>query len=83
MREYLLRMHAETLKRLDQKEDMHLQAWLGHMVTATREQGKKQVPVYKTFRDFFDREKELEGLYGPKSDPRKSRLADIAAVANG
>src|SRR5699024_7775069 len=57
--EYRLRMKAFELAEIDKRYYMHLQAWLNHQVTATKEQGSKQVGVFKKFKEFFDYEKEI------------------------
>lgn len=80
-----MRMRAFNLARVDKEYDMHLQAWLNHAVTATKEQGKKQVPVYKKFQDFFDYEKRLKEIEKPKRKvltPHQRRLAKLAAKVN-
>lgn len=61
--EYETRMKAFSLKTLDRLHEMHIQAWLNQKVKATKTQGKKEVPMYKTFEDFFNyKEKENEIL---------------------
>ncbi|MFC7364541.1 MULTISPECIES: hypothetical protein [Bhargavaea] len=83
LREYLLRMHAYRLKRIDENRNIHLQAWLNFLATSTKEKGSKQVPVYPKFEDFFDYEKELKEVEGVKKNPRNLRLANLAASVNG
>ncbi|GAA0422821.1 hypothetical protein GT022_17685 [Agaribacter marinus] len=63
---------------------MHKQAWLNHQVTLTREQGKKQVPIYKRFKDFFDYEKYLKEVNKPKMrlNNRMKRMAKVAKRIN-
>lgn len=83
--EYQMRMKAFNLARIDKEHDMHLQAWLNHAVTATKEQNKKQVPVYKKFKDFYDyekRSKEVEGKKQKVITPKMRRMARIAAKVN-
>lgn len=58
--EYEARMHAYRLKQVDESNKMHMQAWFNHSVTATKEKGGKQVPVYQTYKEFFDYEKEIK-----------------------
>lgn len=56
--EYEARMYAYKLKQVDVAEDIHMQSWLSHEITATKQKGKNsQEYVYKTFAQFFDREK--------------------------
>lgn len=84
LEEYSLQMQAYRLKQIDKERDMHLQAWLNHAVTATKEQGKKQVPVYKTFKEFYDYQKRLRGVEKPQTrvSANMRHMARIAAKAN-
>ncbi|WZY01592.1 hypothetical protein NSQ26_06020 [Bacillus sp. FSL W7-1360] len=64
---------------------MHLQAWLNVQANSTKESGKKVVPVFKKFKDFFDYEKRLKEVVTPhagKLHPTWARMAKIAAVTN-
>ncbi|WP_206193300.1 MULTISPECIES: hypothetical protein [Virgibacillus] len=81
--EYALRIRAFRLQQVDKEYKMYKQAWINHQVTLTKEQGKKQVPIYKRFKDFFDYEKHLKEVTKPKrvSDKMK-RLAAIAKQVN-
>lgn len=83
--EYALRMRAFNLSEVDKKYYMHLQAWLNHQVTATEERGKKQVPVFKSFKQFFDFEKELKEIEGEKVKQitdKHRKAARYAALIN-
>lgn len=86
LREYTLRMKAYQLQRVDREYEMHLQAWLNHAVTATKEQGKKQVPYYKKFKEFYDYEKRLKEVSSKKRrgmiTPQMKRMARLALIAN-
>ena len=83
--EYQMKMKAYNLKRVDIERDMHLQAWLNHQVTATKEVAKKHVPVYKNFTDFFDYEKRIKEIENPtkKLNPQQRKMAYLARRANG
>ncbi|MED4083868.1 hypothetical protein P4637_03190 [Halalkalibacterium halodurans] len=86
LREYKIRMKAYRLKRIDREYDMHLQAWLNHQVTATKESGKKQVPVFKKFKNFYDYEARVNEVKKPtevKLTQQMKRLANLAVGANG
>lgn len=82
--EYQARIHAYRLKQIDKKHEMHLQAWLNHQVTAKKEKGSKQVPVFEKFKDFFDYEKELREVDGVTSalTEEHKRMARIAKSYN-
>ena len=57
VKEYGIRMTAVALKKLDQQEFIHRQAWANWQVQSTKTQGRKEIPVYSTFKKFFDKEK--------------------------
>ncbi|MEN2467940.1 hypothetical protein [Ornithinibacillus sp. JPR2-1] len=78
-------MKAFNLARVDKDYDMHKQAWINHQVTLTKEQGKKQVPIYKRFEDFFDYAKRLKEVDQDDKNaitPQMRRMAKIAAKVN-
>lgn len=83
--EYLYRMKAYSLSRVDKEYEMHLQAWLNEQVGATKTKGKESVRVYKSFNDFFDYQKRIEEIEKPKKeqlDNQHKRMAQIAARLN-
>ena len=73
--EYLLLMKAYNLKRVDKEFDYHLQAWLSQQVQATEQRGKRSVPVYKIFKDFFDYEERVNKILEP--EPKKVKRTKI------
>ena len=78
--EYNMRMRAFRLKQVDRDYDMHLLAWESWNVQAMKKQGKnKRVPVFKTFKQFFDYEARIkEVIHGEKNgkDSKMRRIAD-------
>jgi len=82
--EYDARMYAYRLKQVDDELKMHQQAWLNHQVTAKKEQGKKQVPVYRSFSDFYNYDRALSKVENKKDSVSKeiNRLAEIAIRTN-
>lgn len=69
--EYELRFKAYRLKKLDEQELIHQQAWANWQVQATKQQGKKQVPIYPTFKKFFDKKKFENEILGIKNSDSK------------
>lgn len=69
--EYQIRLKAFRLRRLDKEYDMHVQAWINQSVQATKTQGKKEVPVFKRFKDFFDYEAKENEILGIKSTKKQ------------
>lgn len=80
-----MKMKAYRLAQVDKDFEMHKQAWLNHLVTATEEKGKKQVPKFKHFKDFYDYEKALKETEQEEKEPLsplQKRLAKIALEVN-
>ena len=76
-------MKAESLKRVDSEYEIHLQAWVSHQVKAEKKQGKKTVPVYEKFSQFFDYEKRINNVLKPKKEKKKlSNLERLMLQAN-
>lgn len=77
-------MKAFQYRQVDKQNEAHRQAWLNHLATATKEQGKKQVPVFKTYKEFFDYEKALKSLEENKKKitPKLRKMARLAAKVN-
>ena len=53
--EFELRMKAAELKQLDRIHELHILAWAINQARATKRNGR---PVFRTFRSFFDFEKQ-------------------------
>ena len=56
MSEYEIRLLAYRLKKLDEQEVIHYQAWANQQVKATKKRGKREVPFFDNF-EFFNKEK--------------------------
>lgn len=82
LQEYYFRMKAFELKNIDKQYWAYLQAWINQQATATKRQGKKEVPYFRSFKDFFDYEKELNKSMN-KPDPKKNIRLDKIAELNG
>lgn len=82
LKEYSLRVKSFKLKRIEKERDLHYQSWLNRQVEATKEVGKNREYVYKKFDDFYDYKKKLEEIENKNLDKEKSRLANIAHMAN-
>lgn len=65
--EYELRMTAWQLKTIDEDYNVHKQAWINRQVQATKTRGKKEVPYFKNFKEFFDYESQLQEILGTDS----------------
>ncbi len=77
--EYEMRMKASDLRRVDREYEIHLQAWANWNVQATKKSGKKRVPVFKIFKQFFDyRKAEAEVLKERKksSSPQSQKIIE-------
>lgn len=82
--EYAMLMKAKALQRLDRERDIHQVAYLSMAVQATKPRGKKEVPVYQRFNDFFNYEKRKEEIIGiKKKTPDKNQgIKKLILLAN-
>lgn len=60
MYEYCVRMKSHRLQQVDYEYMLHLLAWQSWDVQAMKKQGRKRVPVYKNFSQFFDYDEKVE-----------------------
>lgn len=70
--EYNIIVEAERLKMIDEDYRNHLQAYLTFRAQGMKKSGKYgQKPVFKTFRSFYDYEKEIKKAEEkPRTDSR-------------
>lgn len=74
--EYRMRMQAASLQVIDAEYMVYLQAWANREVQATKKKGKnKQVYVYSTMKQFFDREKLEKEILTDEEPQEPSGLA--------
>ena len=79
MREYNILTEAYALKYVDKERDLHELAYLTFAATATKKSGK---PVYKTFKKFFDYDKELERVKRKGLDATQKEKTRISTIGN-
>lgn len=70
-------MKAKQLEQVDKEYELHLQAWLNQQVQATKSKGKKSVPVFGKFDDFFNYEKRIESITKPKPKEKQRTKVEI------
>lgn len=81
--EYELRLKVYRLKKLDEQELIHQQAWASWQIQATKTQGKKEVPVYRKFQDFFPKDKLENEILGVKTESKVDKnLLHLMKKAN-
>lgn len=82
--EYRMLMKAHALKRVDIERDIHLQAYINRVATATEQKGKKTVPVYQKFTDLFDYEQRIEKVMNPAKEESKEekKIINLFKQAN-
>ncbi|MEY8669980.1 hypothetical protein AALJ40_03870 [Enterococcus gallinarum] len=68
MSEYEIRLLAYRLKKLDEQEVIHYQAWANQQVKATKKRGKREVPFFDNFEKFFNKEKLEKEILGNKEE---------------
>ena len=70
-------MDAVQLKQIDADYRNHLQAYLGFVVKAEKKTGKKSVPVYKKFEQFYNYKKEVEKVTRPQQQDRFAGIGKL------
>lgn len=84
--EYDLLMTGKALAAVDESHKAHKQAWINHQVTATKlvggKKNKKEVPVYKKFKDFFDYEEEIRKITQEIDEGYDKKGMDLLFKAN-
>lgn len=69
--EYDIYLEAYELRKADQQESIHMQAWANQQVKATK--GKSGKPYYKKFKDFYNIEKMEKKIHKNHDDVVKSQ----------
>lgn len=83
MYEYEMRLTAYRLRQVDREYEIHLQAWANWNVQAMKKQGKhKQVPVFKTFQQFFDYKKSIRDVLGGEGKGEKIAKTKKQGIAD-
>lgn len=81
--EYKLLMRACQLKTLDNENKLHKLAWMTEQAKATKQKGKKTVPYFKTYKDFFDYDRYEKDILGkPKEDKKNNAITNLLVKAN-
>lgn len=74
-------MESVKLRVQDKERDIFMSAWLNQQVKATKEQGKKRVPYFKTFDSFY-KPTELKKEKSVVSEQYKSEFRTLMLNAN-
>lgn len=82
LKQYFLMLKSYNLKRIDKERDMHWQSWLNLVVQNTKKQGKKTIPLFRSFDNFFDYEKALEQIKGKTESSDDNELRKLLIAAN-
>lgn len=68
-------MRAHNLAQVDRNLELHMAAWLNVQAGAMKQQGKKQVPVYRKFKDFYDYDQAVKDAKGEKEPSKFTELS--------
>lgn len=71
LRSYRNLMKAEVVKGIEDLERLHLSAWKNQVVQGVKKKGDSYEPIYKEFKEFFDKDKYLRALNGESERPKK------------
>jgi len=64
-------MNAAKLSLFDKERDLHALAWLNVQAKATKQRGKKTVPYFKSFDEFFKHPEDDKKKVMNKQDEQK------------
>ena len=78
--QYEIMLEALEYQMVYDEYRAHRQAFLNFAVQAEKKFGKKTVPVYRRFRQFFDYEKELKKMRERKKKKRDPRFIGISKL---
>ena len=78
--QYEIMLEALEYQMVDDEYRANRQAFLNFAVQAEKKSGKKTVPVYRRFRQFFDYEKELKKMRERKKKKRDPRFIGISKL---
>ena len=81
LKQYRMMKKAIGLQVADKMQDIHLQAWLNQQIKATRKNGNKIVPHFKTFKNFFV-EKDYYGDPKREKTEQREEFTELLANAN-
>lgn len=73
-------MTAHQLREVDKSYEMHLQAWVNQQVKATKGKGKNTKSAYKTFKDFYDYEKQRRKVHGAPREEETPQAHTLRAM---
>ena len=74
--QYKIMKKALRLRQVDEEYAAHQVAYETFRASATKKQGRREVPVYKTFKQFYDYEKELDKAE-KFFDDKENRFKDL------
>lgn len=72
LHEYFIRIEAYQIRKVDEQENLALQAWMNQAVQATTGSSKHPRPKYKKFGDFYNlnyMENEVHKSFNPDYIP--------------
>jgi hypothetical protein len=79
LREYYLRLEAYNLRRVQEQEDIAVQAWWNHLVTQQKGSAKHPKPRFREITELYDEQKMIDKVrssfesdYQPQSFSHKS-----------
>lgn len=67
------------------KDELFLRAkaaWFNQTVQATKGKGRNTRSIYKSFKDFYNWEQEIENVFIPKEKTSQHSLADVNELMN-
>lgn len=82
LRHYFRLMKSSRLRALDKEFYIHLEAWKGREVEATKGKGRYVYTDFRKFMDYEKRENEIRGRVKPTKKDSGNTLLHLVAKAN-
>ncbi|MGI6117839.1 MAG: hypothetical protein ACOYBC_05560 [Bilifractor sp.] len=78
IRQYRIMLDALNLMNVDRDFYSHWIAYLAFAAQSMKKSGKKEKPVYSTFKKFYDYEKEVDKAINGSEKPKDDRFTGLA-----
>ena len=82
LKQYMLMTRAMMLRLEDKERDLHVQAWLNQQVKATKQQGKKTLPYFRSFDEFYQSEQQKDTPENKQKTAEQEHLKLLMLKAN-
>lgn len=76
--EFQIYSKAHLIRTEEKTRMLAMQAWMNQSVQATKKSGKKQMPKYKKFDEFYNTDEQFNSIFEADSQKVKSKTLTLA-----